>query len=252
MSLRRRMTRRVRRSIGATLPIGIVGVVKIETLDHVALWVSGRDALADFLTRYLGMHLISRTERFTLVGADARRGKLTLFAATGEREPGTLVRVVLRVRDLDAAVAELPAGLPVETRGRTALFTGLEGLGLGLAESAEGAEHDIDHVVFRVPDPEATFRVLAGLGFGVKNGRLEAGDAYVELEQGDPGEPERPLLNHLGLRVESAGEHLAEAESLGLEIADVVDGENTYAVFVWGPDRIKLEYVEHKPTFSLV
>ena len=226
--------------------------MQIETLDHVALWVSDRDALADFLTRHVGMHVIVRTDTFTLVGADARRGKLTLFAADGEREPGALVRVVLRVPDLDAALAELPAGLRVETRGRTGLFTGPEGLGLGLAESAEGAEYDIDHVVFRVPDPEATFRALAGLGFGVEDGRLEAGGAYVELERGDPGEPERSLLNHLGLRVESADAHLAEAESRGLEVADVVDGENTYAVFVWGPDRIKLEYVEHKPTFSLV
>ena len=226
--------------------------MRIETLDHVALWVSDRDRLADFLTRHLGMHVISRTDRFTLVGADARRGKLTLFSAEGDREPGPLVRVVLRVRDLDAAVAVLPAGLPVETRGRTALFTGPEGLGLGLAELAAGAEYDIDHVVFRVPDPEATFRELAALGFGVEGGRLAAGDAYLELELGDPVEPERPLLNHLGLRVESADAHLVEAESRGLEIADVVDAENTYAVFVWGPDRIKLEYVEHKPTFSLV
>ena len=34
-------------------------------------------------------------------------------------------------------------------------------------------------------------------------------------------------------------------------IADVVDAANTYAVFVWGPERVKLEYVEHKPSFSL-
>ena len=27
------------------------------------------------------------------------------------------------------------------------------------------------------------------------------------------------------------------------------DAANTFAVFVWGPDRIKLEYVEHKPEF---
>ena len=229
-----------------------MSVVKIETLDHVALWVSDRDVLADFLTRHTGMHVIARTGAFTLVGADARRGKLTLFAAEGEREPDALARVVLCVRDLDAALAELPAGLPVERRGQAAFFAGPEGLGLGLAESAEGAGYDIDHVVLRVPDPEATFRELAGLGFAVRGGHLEAGDAYVELERGDPGEPERPLLNHLGLRVESADTHLAEAESRGLEIADVVDGENTYAVFVWGPDRIKLEYVEHKPTFSLV
>ena len=38
-----------------------------------------------------------------------------------------------------------------------------------------------------------------------------------------------------------------EARERGLEIDKVVDADNTRAVFVWGPDRIKLEYVEHKP-----
>ena len=59
------------------------------------------------------------------------------------------------------------------------------------------------------------------------------------------------MLNHLALLVESAEDHIAEARRRRLEIADIVDAENTYAVFVWGPDRIKLEYVEHKPGFSL-
>ena len=58
---------------------------------------------------------------------------------------------------------------------------------------------------------------------------------------------ERPLLNHLGVLVEKA----APAQELGFEVADVVDAANTYAVFVWGPERVKIEYVEHKPTFSL-
>jgi hypothetical protein len=35
-------------------------------------------------------------------------------------------------------------------------------------------------------------------------------------------------------------------------LADVVDAPNTLAVFVWTPGRVKLEYVEHKPSFSLV
>ena len=225
--------------------------MKIETLDHVALWVRDRDALAGFLTRHLGMHVIDRADRFTLVGSDARRGKLTLFAAEGEREPGALVRVAFRVRDLDGALARLPPDLPVESRGAGALFAGPEGLGLGLLE-AEGVEYDIDHVTLRIPDPVETARELLRFGFEDEGGRLGAGGSYVELEAGDPGESARPLLNHLGLRVESAREHLAEAESLGLEIADVVDAANTYAVFVWGPERIKLEYVEHKPSFSLV
>lgn len=225
--------------------------MRIETLDHVALWVADRDALAGFLTRHLGMHVIDRGDRFTLVGSDARRGKLTLFAAEGEREPGALVRVAFRIRDLEAALAALPPGLAVDRRGGEAAFGGPEGLGLGLVEAA-GVEYDIDHVVLRAPDPARTFRELLRFGFVDEGGRLRAGDSRVDLVPGDAGEPERPLLNHLGLRVESAEEHLAEAEGLGLEIADVVDAPNTYAVFVWGPDRIKLEYVEHKPTFSLV
>ncbi len=43
-----------------------------------------------------------------------------------------------------------------------------------------------------------------------------------------------------------------EARERGIEIADVKDAENTLAVFVWGPDSVKVEYVEHKPGFSLV
>ena len=43
------------------------------------------------------MHVIERTDRFTLVGWDARRGKLTLFEAEGPRESGALARIGLRV-----------------------------------------------------------------------------------------------------------------------------------------------------------
>ena len=51
--------------------------------------------------------------------------------------------------------------------------------------------------------------------------------------------------------MKSADEWQARAEAAGVEVADVVDAPNTYAVFVWGPERVKLEYVEHKPGFSL-
>ena len=67
-----------RRSHGA----GYIGrAVRPKTLDHVALWLADRDAVADFVSAQLGMHVIERTDRFTLVGPDARRGKLTLFDA---------------------------------------------------------------------------------------------------------------------------------------------------------------------------
>jgi catechol 2,3-dioxygenase-like lactoylglutathione lyase family enzyme len=227
--------------------------MKIKTLDHVALWVADRDRLSDYLTRYVGMHIIDRTDAFTLVGSDARRGKLTLFAAEGEREPGPLAHVALRVRDLDAALAALPKGTEIELRedGAT-LFDTFEGLRLAFVEG-RGVDYDIDHVALRVPDPDESFKKLLGYGFRGEDGRLVVGNSYVELEQGGNGkEPDQPLLNHIALLVDSAEKHIAEAKQRGLEIADIKDAENTYAVFIWGPDRVKLEYVEHKESFSLV
>jgi hypothetical protein len=51
--------------------------------------------------------------------------------------------------------------------------------------------------------------------------------------------------------VESADEIVADARELDIEVESVVDAANTYAAFLWGPDRVRIEYVEHKPTFSL-
>ena len=46
-------------------------------------------------------------------------------------------------------------------------------------------------------------------------------------------------------------EHLAAAQDLGVEVDKVVDAPNTLAVFLRGPEGVRIEYVEHKPTFSL-
>ena len=51
--------------------------------------------------------------------------------------------------------------------------------------------------------------------------------------------------------VDSAEETLEEAKAAGMEVADVVDAPNTYAIFIWGPEGVKIEYVEQKPTFAL-
>jgi catechol 2,3-dioxygenase-like lactoylglutathione lyase family enzyme len=233
--------------------MGNLGGMRAESLDHVALWVSDRDALADFLVDRLGMHVIDRTDAFTLVGADARRGKLTLFAADGPRTLGALARVGLRVFDLATALAELPPDVAVErpAPGR-ATFTAPEGLPIALVEVEDGVAYDLHHVAFTVPDPAAASAEFAELGFDREDGRLAVGGAYLELEQGEPEDTPAPLLNHVGLKVESAEDHIRAAKERGLEIADVVDAPNTYAVFVFGPHGIKLEYVEHKPSFSLV
>ena len=49
--------------------MGNLNSMQIETLDHVALWVEDRDALAN-LTGHVGTCVIDRTDKFTLVGSD--------------------------------------------------------------------------------------------------------------------------------------------------------------------------------------
>ena len=181
--------------------------------------------------RELGMHEIERTDAFTLLGADARRGKLTLFDADGPRERGALEHVAFRVPG-GGGELELPDGL--------------------VLIAVDGDEPDLDHVALRSRDPESAAAEFVRLGFRpAGTGRVQVGEAYLQLRAGDPGDPERPLLNHLGVLVDSAEDHRAEAKAAGFEIADFVDAPNTIAVFVWGPERVKIEYVEHKPTFAL-
>jgi catechol 2,3-dioxygenase-like lactoylglutathione lyase family enzyme len=234
----------------------MLGPVQPETLDHVALWVADRDRIADFVTTKAGMHVVDRTDAFTLVGSDARRGKLTLFDAEGPREQGALKHVALRVSSLGEAIGDLDGSVE-RPRDGEAYVDVSEGLRLGFVEAPTEVEYDLDHVALWSRSPEQTARDYEGLGFAPANPgpsgapRVEVGGAYVEFHEGEPGDPERPLLNHLAVKVDSADEHIAEARDRGIEIADIVDAANTYAVFVWGPERVKVEYVEHKPTFSL-
>ena len=217
----------------------------LARLDHIALWVEDRDAIADFALAHLGMHVIERTDKFTLIGSHARHGKLTLFGAEPGREAGALAEIGLRVTSLEHAAGALPAGH--EER-----FEICDGLWIRLVEAETEVEYDLHHVALHTADPDSAAAQWEALGMTpADDGRLEVAGAYVELWPGDPGEPERPLLNHLGVLVDSAEEWRARAEAAGAEVADVVDAPNTYAVFVWGPERVKLEYVEHKPGFSL-
>jgi catechol 2,3-dioxygenase-like lactoylglutathione lyase family enzyme len=226
--------------------------MNVTSLDHVALWVADRDAIADLACGHLGMHVIERTDKFTLVGADARRFKLTLFVAEGPREPGALVAMILRVNDLDAALAALPPELELERRDDgVVLFGAPEGLTLGLVQRETDLDYDLDHVVLRVEDADALAEAMAGLGFDRDGHRLFVAGSHVTLEGGGVPEGERPLLNHLAVLVDSADAVEREVRASGAEIADVVDAANTLAVFVWTPGRIKLEYVEHKASFSL-
>jgi catechol 2,3-dioxygenase-like lactoylglutathione lyase family enzyme len=219
--------------------------VQPKTLDHVAFWVTDREPVAQFLERHLGMHVIAREANFTLMGSDARRGKLTLFDADGPREQGAFQHVALRVSDLAAARAQLPEGTPD-------VFEAGDGIRITLVEAPTDVEYDLDHVALSSSDPEATAEEYVRYGFDFAGpARVQVGGAYVEFHPGTPGQPERPLLNHLAVLVDSADEVIADAGELGIEVESVVDAANTYAAFLWGPERVRIEYVEHKPTFSL-
>src|SRR5919109_1299245 len=131
------------------------------SLDHVALWVDEREPLATFLCDHLGMHVIEETDTFTLLGVDAKLGKLTLFDAEGPRRPG---------------------GLP-----------------LGLVE-ADGRDFDLDHVVLGLEDPEAAATALEEMGFERRSeGQVAVADRYVRIVHGNAADGDRPLLNHLAL-----------------------------------------------------
>jgi hypothetical protein len=220
--------------------------VQAKTLDHIAFWVTDRHRIAGFAERHLGMHAIVTEENFTLLGSDARRGKLTLFDAEGVREPGPLKHVGLRVADLAAARAALPSGTPED------VFDIGGGINVVLVEGETDVDYDLDHVALWSPAPAATAAEYTRYGFEPAGPeRVEVGGAFVELHEGPAPPSERPLLNHLAVLVDSADDVIADAADLSIEVESVVDAANTYAAFLVGPERVRIEYVEHKPTFSL-
>jgi catechol 2,3-dioxygenase-like lactoylglutathione lyase family enzyme len=223
--------------------------IRPNSLDHVALWTDARKPLADFLCDHLGMHVIEETDTFTLVGVDAKLGKLTLFDAEGPRERGSIERIALRVDDLDAAVAALP--IDVERVDGVASFDAPGGVPLALVEG-DGREFDLDHVVLRLPKPDEALSELESMGFEPRDGGLAVADRGLRVVDAEAPDGERPLLNHIALLVDSAGEVQRDAEERGVEVDDVKDAPNTLAVFLRGPSGVRIEYVEHKPGFALV
>jgi len=228
--------------------------MKVKSLDHIALYMGDRDTAAWFLTRHLGFHVVDHTERYTLVGAGGRLGKLTLFDAPQGTtpSPGEIERITIRVADPEAAAARLQAD--AELRDGGYYFTGPEGLPLALVPGeGEFADYDLDGFVLRSGSPEESARTFVEMGFapGGDASTVKAGDYLIRVTGTAPDANGGGMLFHVGCLVDSAEDHRKEAEERGLEVQNFVDGPNTLAVFVRGPEGVSVEYVEHKPTFSL-
>jgi catechol 2,3-dioxygenase-like lactoylglutathione lyase family enzyme len=227
--------------------------MKVNMLDHIALYMNDRDAATRFLTTYLGFHVVDHTERYTLVGAGGRLGKLTLFDAPQgtSPSPGEIGRITIRVADPEAAAQELPLEANAEPSDGGYSFTGPEGLPLALVPGeGEFADYDLEGFTLRSSSPEESARKLVEMGFAPgDDATVRAGDYLVRLT--DSAREAGGMLFHIGCLVDSAEDHRREAEERGLEVTDFVEGPNTLAAFVRGPEGVSVEYVEHKPTFSL-
>jgi catechol 2,3-dioxygenase-like lactoylglutathione lyase family enzyme len=228
--------------------------MQVQKLDHIALYMGDRNAAAGFLTTHLGFHVVDHTERYTLVGAGSRLGKLTLFDAPQGTtpSPGEIERITIRVADTEAAATRLPAGAEPSDGGY--YFTGPERLPLALVPGeGEFAAYDLGGFVLRSGSPEESARTFVEMGFapGDEATTVKAGEYRLRLTGSSPDENGGGMLFHVGCLVDSAEDHRKEAEERGLEVQDFVDGPNTLAVFVRGPEGVSVEYVEHKSTFSL-
>ena len=148
--------------------------------------------------------------------------------------------------DLAAARAELPAGAGD-------VFDIGEGIFVTLVEAPTEVEYDLDHVALVGGRPGGDRRASTALRVRARPGRRGSRSAarISSFTKATRSQGDRPLLNHLAVLVESADEVIADARELDIEVESVVDAANTYAAFLWGPDRVRIEYVEHKPTFSL-
>jgi catechol 2,3-dioxygenase-like lactoylglutathione lyase family enzyme len=229
--------------------------VKVQKLDHIALYMSDRGAATDFLTSHLGFHVIDHTGRYTLVGAGGRVGKLTLFDAPEgvEPSPGVIERINIRVADAQTAV-RLLSEVEVESVNGGYLFSGPEGLPFALVPG-EGnfTDYDLEGLVLRSGDPEGSAQSFVRMGFAPEEDAttVRAGEYRLRLiPSGSNGETQG-MLYHIGCLVDSAEDHRREAEEKWFEIQDFVEGPNTVSVFVRGPEGVSVEYVEHKHTFSL-
>lgn len=228
----------------------------VHLLDHVAIRVADRDATAAALVDALDVHVIERTERFTLVGPDFAHGKITLLDAEpgGEAVADRIVSLVLAERPGRGSTPPL-----VFDGGLVVTFQSVDELG---AEGSDVPRHSLVGVTLRSDDPPiAAAHLEAEHGMRVEsvspevavlsthgpvaNGRItlvreRMRDAVPTASGAVPA-----TLDHVGIRVEDAAAWRTHAEELDAEIVRWVDAPHSRAVFVAGPEELLVEFVEH-------
>jgi hypothetical protein len=160
--------------------------------------------------------VVDRTDRYTLVGAGGRLGKLTLFDTPEGVEPtsGLIERIEVRVEDPESAAAWLPEGTEVEFYDSGFHFGGPEGLPFALVRG-EGVftNYDLDNLVLRSGDPEGSARGFVEMGFapGEDATTVKAGEYRLRLVSSASGGAAQGMLYHLGCLVGSASPSSAVA-----------------------------------------
>ncbi len=200
--------------------------------------------MAAFLCDHLGMERLISEADVTVVGAGAPAVTLALVAAEGPRESGPLGRLVLRVGDVERAVARLPAATAVDGDGfLEATFEGPEGLGLGFTFVAGGGiDYDLDHVDLLCADREQTWAALIQTGFAPRGDTPHIADKYITLTERFTVK-QRPLLRHIGVRVQSIEAVVAHVDELEAQV-DEHAADGTCAIVLPGPEQIALRFVE--------
>ncbi len=226
-------------------------LLQLPRLDHVAIHVADRDAFTQELTDRFDMHVIERTERFTLIGADAAHGKITLLDKVDDDGPDP---VPSRIVSLVLAQGAGSTGQPPVTLpgGLVVTFAPIDELG---PEWTDTPHHALVGLTLRTVDPPlaaATLETQHDMHVGAvgrDHAVLEVGAASSEgrisLSRETWRDDDAPsMLDHIGIRVTDAASWRELAEQRELEVVKWVDAPHSRAVFVNGPDSLLLEYVE--------
>ena len=124
-----------------------------------------------------------------------------------------------------------------------------------LVEAPTDVEYDLDHVTLCSPDPDPRgARSTSGYGFAAaprRDSRRGRRRRSSSSSRAGRSRPSGRSSTTSAVLVDSAEGHRREAERLGIEVEQFVDAANTFAVFLRGPDGVRIEYVEQKPTFAL-